>query len=205
MIVRVVVIVAVRMIVSHARLLHFKSYGVYCPRLALLANRLASSAARNRAFALFDAFLLLEAGLESATMPAPSLHIHFAVLHQRGAQNDTGIHLARRGEIADAAGIKPALFLLQFVDDLHRPNFGRAGRGAGGKTRGERIERVEFRIEPADDIGDNVHDVAVALDGKLVVTFTEPTAETRPDIVAAEIEQHQMLGAFLRIGEQSAS
>src|SRR5256885_1590311 len=44
----------------------------YCPRLAALAKRRASSAARNSAFALLTHSCCSNAGSESATMPAPA-------------------------------------------------------------------------------------------------------------------------------------
>src|ERR1041385_84932 len=91
---------------------------------------------------LVDAFLLLERRITVSDDAGAGLHIHGAVLDQRGAQHDAGIHLAGRREIADAAGIEPALFLLELVDDLHGADLGRARHGAGRKSRGQRIERV---------------------------------------------------------------
>ena len=57
-------------------------------------------------------------------------------------------------------------------------------------------------IEPAVDIRDDVHDVAVALDDELSVTSTRADLRDAADIVAAKIEQHQVLGTLLRVGEQ---
>ena len=130
------------------------------------------------------------------------LDIHGAVLDQRGAQHDAGVHVLAGGEIADAAGIERALFLLQFVDDLHGAHLWRAGHRAGGKAGGERIERIAVLAQPAFDIRDDVHDLAVALDEELIGDFDRADLGDAADIVAAEIEQHQMLGAFLGIGEK---
>ena len=47
-----------------------------------------------------------------------------------------------------------------------------------------------------------MHDVAVALDEELVGDLDRPDLGDAADIVAAEVEQHQVLGAFLGIGEQ---
>ena len=47
-----------------------------------------------------------------------------------------------------------------------------------------------------------MHDVAVAFDEELVGDRHAADLRDAADVVAAEIEQHQMLGAFLRIGEQ---
>ena len=47
-----------------------------------------------------------------------------------------------------------------------------------------------------------MHDVAVALDEEAVGHLHRADLGDAADVVAAEIEQHQMLGALLRIGEQ---
>ena len=52
------------------------------------------------------------------------------------------------------------------------------------------------------DVGDDVHDVAVALDEEAVGHLDRADLGDAADVVAAEVEQHQMLGALLRIGEQ---
>ena len=126
------------------------------------------------------------------------LDIHGAVLDQRGAQHDAGVHLLAGGEIADTAGIERALVLFQFVDDLHGAHFRRAGHRAGRKSGGERVERVAILAQFALDIGDDVHDLAVALDEELVGDFDGADFGDAADVVAAEVEQHQMLGALLR-------
>ena len=47
-----------------------------------------------------------------------------------------------------------------------------------------------------------MHHLAVALDEKLIGDFDRADLGDAADVVAAEIEQHQMLGALLRIGQQ---
>ena len=47
-----------------------------------------------------------------------------------------------------------------------------------------------------------MHDVAVALDEEAVGDLDGADFRDPPDIVAAEVEQHQMLGALLGIGEK---
>ena len=49
-----------------------------------------------------------------------------------------------------------------------------------------------------------MHDVAVALDEELVGDGDAADLGDAADVVAAEVEQHQVLGALLRIGEQFA-
>ena len=57
-------------------------------------------------------------------------------------------------------------------------------------------------VELALDIRDDVHDMAVALDREFLRHLDRTHLRDPPDIVAAEIEQHQMLGAFLLVGQK---
>ena len=82
--------------------------------------------------------------------------------------------------------------------------FGAPDTVPAGKAGRKRIERVVFRRELALDVRDDVHHVAVALDEELVGHLHGADLGDAADIVAAEIEQHQVLGALLRIGEQLA-
>src|SRR2546430_17547732 len=49
------------------------------------------------------------------------------------------------------------------------------------------------------DIRDDMHDMAIALDCKFLGYLDRADFGDAPDIIAPEIEQHQMLGAFLFI------
>ena len=80
--------------------------------------------------------------------------------------------------------------------------FGAPDTVPAGKPAASASSASRLRIELALDIGDDVHDVAVALDEELVGDLDGADLGDAADIVAAEIEQHQMLGALLRIGEQ---
>ena len=50
-----------------------------------------------------------------------------------------------------------------------------------------------------------MHDMAVAFDEKAIGHFHRAGRSHAADIVAAQIEQHQMFGAFFRIGHQFTS
>ena len=107
-----------------------------------------------------------------------------------------------RAEVADAATVNAALVDFELVDDLHRPHLWRARDGAGWKARAQRVDRVVARIEPADHVRHDVHDVAVALDRELFGHADRPDLGDATDIVAAEIEQHQVFGAFLLVSQK---
>src|SRR5437588_9806101 len=114
------------------------------------ALRLLSGAKQRHCF--IDAFLLLELRLGVGDYAGAGLDMHDAVLEQRRAQCDAGVHLFAGREIADAAGIERALFLFQFVDDLHRTHLWRAGDGAGWKTRDQCVECAALRAQSTFDV-----------------------------------------------------
>src|SRR3546814_17843542 len=65
----------------------------------------------------------------------------------------------------------------------------------GGKAREERVDRVLVGGDAADDVRNDVHDMAVELDGIAVGDAHAAADRSAADVVAAEVEQHQMLGA----------
>src|SRR3546814_3022252 len=75
----------------------------------------------------------------------------------------------------------------------------------GGKAREQRVDRVLAGRDAADDVRDDVHDMAVELDGIAVGDAHAAADRSAADVVAAEVEQHQMLGAFLGRSEEHTS
>src|SRR5262249_16721848 len=112
------------------------------------------------------------------------LDVHDAVLHDGGAEHDAGVHGAVGGEVADGAAVDAAALGLQLLDDLHRPNLGRAGDGAGGKAGHQRAHGVVLRIDLAIDVGDDVHDVGVVLDDVALGDLDRADARHAAHIVA---------------------
>ena len=128
--------------------------------------------------------------------------MHHLVLHHRGAQDDAAVERSVGREIADAARIGSARIALQLGDDLAGAQLGRAADRPGGEAREESVDRVEFRIEPPDDIAYDMHDMTVTFDCKTVSDFDAAARRDPAHIVAPEVEQHQVLGPFLRVGQQ---
>ena len=111
-----------------------------------------------------DGLLIFGFGVAVGNHATAGLNIHGAVLDDRGAQHDAAVHIAVGCEIADAARIRPARIGLQLGNDLARANLGRAADGAGGKACEQRVDRVLFRRDAADDVRHDVHDMAVKFD-----------------------------------------
>jgi hypothetical protein len=79
--------------------------------------------------------------------------------------------------------------------------FGAPETVPAGKAGGS-ASSASWPGELALDVRDDVHDVAVALEEELVGDLDGADLGDAADVVAAEVEQHQVLGALLRVGEQ---
>ena len=71
-----------------------------------------------------------------------------------------------------------------------------------GKRRDERVEPVAILGQPALDARDQVHDVRVALERHELRDAHAADLGDAADVVAAEIDEHHVLGAFLLVAPQ---
>src|SRR5690606_38615402 len=72
----------------------------------------------------------------------------------------------------------------------------------GRKARAQYVDRVEPGLQDALDVADDMLDVRVLLDRHLVGDPDGAGHRDAPDVIAREVDQHQVLGALLRVGEQ---
>src|SRR5207253_4810702 len=134
---------------------------------------------------------------------ASGLHVQLSVLDDDGADVDRGVEVAVPGEVADGAAVAAALDRLELVDDLHRPHLRGAGQGAGGQGRAQHVYRAHPLFKPAGDLADDVEDVRVGLDLHFLVDLDGAVLADAAEVVAAEGDQHHVLGPLLRIPFQS--
>ena len=133
---------------------------------------------------------------------AAGLDEGFAVLEQDGAEGDAGVVVAVEAEVADGARVRAAFAFFEFVEDLHGADLGRSGDGSGGECGAHDIEGAAATGEFSRNMRDDVHDMAVALNGHEVGDFHRAVFRDAADIVAGEVDEHEVLGAFLRIGHE---
>ena len=131
---------------------------------------------------------------------SPRVDVGLAVLEHRAADRDRGVQVAVVAQIPDGAAVQAAPFALRGGDQLHRPDLGRARQRAGREDRPERVERVELGSQAALDVADQVEHVAVALDLHVLADGDRPRTSDAAKVVAAEVDQHHVLGSLLRIG-----
>jgi hypothetical protein len=73
---------------------------------------------------------------------------------------------------------------------------------------GKRARKASIASKPGatdPDVRDEMHDVRVALDDELLGHLDRAGNRDAADVVATEIEEHDVLGALLGIGEQAAA
>ena len=130
------------------------------------------------------------------------LHVGHAVLHDHGADGDGGVHVALEVEVSDGAGVGAALVGLQLGDYLHGADLGGAGDGAGGEASPEHVVAGVAALELAGYVGDEVHDVGVALDVHELGYLYGAGQADAAYVVAPEVDEHDVFGALLLVGAQ---
>ena len=108
-------------------------------------------------------------------------------------------------EVAHSSRVGASLILLHLVDDLHRPDFRCATHGPCRESGAEDVVGTVLRSKLAADIGNNVHHVAVALHDHHIVHAHTAILGNSTHIIASEIDEHDMLGAFLFIRKKLGS
>jgi len=131
------------------------------------------------------------------------LHVRAIARENDGANGDARVEIAGEAEIGDRSAVRTAACRLEAVDQLHGPNLGRPCERAGGKTGEKEIDGRVLFAQTATDIGDQVHHVAVSLDVAELRHLDGAAAADAPEVVAAEVDEHEVLGVFFWIGEES--
>src|SRR5690554_3093163 len=130
------------------------------------------------------------------------LDVQGIVLDHGSADGDGGVHVAVERQVAYGAAVYATLHRFQFVDDFHGADLRRATQGAGGQGRAQHIQAAGALFQATGDVGDNVHHVGIALDDHLVGELHGAGFRYSAGVVAAQVDQHQVLGDFFRVGQQ---
>ena len=125
-----------------------------------------------------------------------------AALELERTDGDGQIHVAGVGEVAHRAAVDAAGTVLQLVDQLHRADFRRAAESAGGEGRAEQVKGVVALGKQRMDVAHQVHHVGIALDVHEVLDVDAAGHGRAAQVVAAQVHQHEVFGALLRLGEE---
>ena len=126
-----------------------------------------------------------------------SLEVGDPVTHDRGPERDARVHGAVRERVEDGAAVRTAPEALELGDELHRTDLRRTADGARREARAEHVERRHAVADLADDLGDEVRDVREPLDLHAARDVHRPRAADPREVVAAEVDEHHVLGAVL--------
>ena len=96
-------------------------------------------------------------------------------------------------------GVHAPRRLLDLLDDLHRAPLGRPGHRAGREERPQRPDRRDVLAEPAADGRDELVHRLVGLDVHQHRHLDRADLADHPDVVAEEVDDHQVLGAVLGV------
>ena len=81
-------------------------------------------------------------------------------------------------------------------------HLGCAGQRAGGESGLEHVHVRHAVVQHALDVAHDVHHVAVALDHEGLGHLDRADLRDATDVVARQVDQHHVLGALLRVGQQ---
>ena len=134
--------------------------------------------------------------------PGAGLQQRDAVVQDDRPDRDARVERAAGQRVEDRAGVGAAAVLLELRDDLHRAHLRRARDGARREGRAQQVERRDAGRELADDLRDEVRDVREPLRLEEPLDLHRPGQADAREVVAAEVDEHHVLGAVLLRGEQ---
>ncbi len=149
-----------------------------------------------------DALLVFTVGSGIRHDACAGLDVGFFVFEQDGPECDAGVGVPVEPEVADSACVDAPFILFLFVQDLHGADFWRSADGSCGESGPHDIEAGEAGFEASGDVGDDMHHVAVPLNGAEVGDFHRAELSDAANIVACEIHEHEVFGGLLGIGEE---
>ena len=129
----------------------------------------------------------------------PGLDVGPAAAHQDRPDVDAGIEISGVAEITDGTGVRPSAQRLELIDDLHSPHFGRARDRPCREDGAQGVHRPHPGLQLARHRRDHMHHVAVSLHVHEAFHPDRARPADPAEVVAAEVDQHQVLGPFLLV------
>jgi len=129
---------------------------------------------------------------------ATYVHVGSILLYQQRSDDHREIEPTTQVEIAERAGVHRAPHRLDAVEDAHGRDLRRSRHRSGWKGGADEIDGVAVAAKPSRDGRHHLEHGRVALDRhqlghRHAADLADPT-----EVVAHEIDDHQVLGAVLR-------
>jgi hypothetical protein len=132
----------------------------------------------------------------------PGLNPRLAVADSDGANRDAEVEIAGEVDVADRAGVNVPPGRLELGEDLALRESWEPPKRAGRETGDQRIEMVLILGERAVHRRHQVHDVRVALEPHVLRHADGAVLADTAEIVAAEIDEHHVLGTLFFVALQ---
>ena len=124
-------------------------------------------------------------------------HVGLVVVKDEGADGYAEGGGAVGSDVADGTGVDAAGVGFELADDLHSADLGSSGDGAAGEEGGEDVVEGGAGAEGGGDGGGHLVEGLVALDGEEVVDVDGAGERDAAEVVAEEVDDHDVLGAVL--------
>ena len=105
-------------------------------------------------------------------------------------------------DVADGAAVDAARLGFELADQLHGADLGRPDDGAGREDAAQQLRRVDTLLQSGAHAGRHLVQGLVGLDGEQVGDVDAADLGDAPDVVAHQIDDHQVLGALLDVRRQ---
>ena len=130
------------------------------------------------------------------------LHECPAVRYEGRADDDAGVEFAVSADVPDAPAVGAPPHALGGADEFGCAQLGGAGESAHGHGGAEGVQRIQVRVELSADLGDQMHDTTVAVHAQQVPDLASAGHAHPGDVVAGQIDQHDVLCDLLGIRAQ---
>ena len=130
------------------------------------------------------------------------LHIKHTVFDNGRSNSNGGIHVAIPGQVTHGTGVDAPFDRFEFLNYLHGTHFRRARQGARRECGLQDIQWLHIGFELTNNIRDDMHDMRISLDTELISDINGTCLGNAPDIVAPEVDKHQMLCELFGIFQQ---
>src|SRR5690606_15408750 len=146
---------------------------------------------------LVETFLILGVDARVRDDAATSPCVEPIAAPDERTDRDVQVEIAVEADVADRPAIDASPLRLELLDDLNRSHLGRTGDRAAGKRAANDIERMTVRTQSSDDRADQVMHIREALDIVELRDLDGPGHADFAEIVAQEIDDHDVLCAIL--------
>src|SRR5690606_15497808 len=132
----------------------------------------------------------------------PGAEAQLRALDLGAADQDVQVEVAVAVQPAHRAGVGAAADALQLGDDLHAAHLGTAGDRAAGEHRADDAAGRGVGAQAPAHVADDVVHVGVAFHAHQFVDLDAAGYAHAAQIVALQVDQHHVFGAFLGMAEQ---